>query len=104
MIGNKNKLVCKVFDSEAFDRIEKMQGFKIFFNELARPNLRTLTLLDDVLMVGDQKYTASSGRVYYGVSGNWRDSLKYQYQSATARVSCVVFGYSRMGEIVYTRR
>ena len=54
-IGNKNKLVCKVVDPEAFDKIEKFAGKRIFYGEFARPNLRTITLVDDFFLYGTKK-------------------------------------------------
>ena len=57
-IGNKNKLVCELADPEAFDRIEKEAGYRIFYGQFARPNLRKLTLVGDVLMYGEKKVSS----------------------------------------------
>jgi V8-like Glu-specific endopeptidase len=59
-IGNKNKLVCKMNDAEAFDRIEKEVGRQIFYGEFSRTNLRTITLLDDFLIYGEKKVRSLS--------------------------------------------
>ena len=47
--GNKNELVCELENPEVFGTIEKAAGRRIFYGELARANLRTIRLLDDVL-------------------------------------------------------
>ena len=54
-IGNKNKLVCKVVDPEAFDKIENAARSRLFYGEFARPNLRTITLVDDFFLYGTKK-------------------------------------------------
>ena len=48
-------IVCKVVDSESFDKIEKKAGRKIFFGDLARKNLSTIMRVGDLLLYGDQK-------------------------------------------------
>ena len=81
-IGNKNKLVCKMVNPKTFDRIENTAGYQIFYGELARANLRTIRLLDDVLFYG--KNSVNSGVS----SGSWQLDGWY----ADVRVTCGFYG------------